>query len=367
MPVTVLVGLQWGDEGKGKATDELMEEHDICARFSGGPNTGASVEVNDVRYKFRHIPVSVLRRKLAVLGSGMYINPKILLEEIKTLSDQCGFDVGQYLKISALANIITDEHIKEDSLGGGVGSTKNGMGPVATAKYSRKAVFAYQSPELEPYICDISRFMDYHLSKGDHILCEGSQGTMLDIDHGFYPYISCSNNVAAAAAVSCGFGPTHITRVVGVVKPYLTKVGDGPFPSEMDEEDKDIAETIARLGNEYGTVTGRPRRIGWIDFPLLRYAIKINGCTEIFLTKCDILPHLPILKYAEYEFTDRPANLRLKKVLPQNLTIRHPLTLIAEYANPLFVTVEMGTLFKRIEKATRCKILNYGWSPEREE
>lgn len=302
---TVVVGAQFGDEGKGKVCDYLMQEHDICVRYSGACNTGATVYVDNKKYKFHHIPVGVIQNKKSYIAGVCYVNPQKLLKEIEELKNQ-GFDVDNLLKISPHCHVITQDHIiaderMEDS-GKGVGSTKQGVSPCAADKYSRKGFRLFESiwhREFEKYFVDVSYDLNTAIKNGKNILFEGSQGALLDIDHGYYPYVSTSSNIAAAAPMACGIGPQHINRVVGVFKPYMTYVGTGDFSSEI--YDKTLSDLIVERGNEYGTTTNRKRRIGWLSFPLLQYACRINGVIELAITKGDVLEGLPV--YADTDLS----------------------------------------------------------------
>src|SRR3990167_1975877 len=294
---TVVCGLQSGDESKGKISDYLMEEYDICVRYNGSCNTGATVNVGSETYKFHHIPVGVLREKVSVIAPTCYINPIKLLKEIENLKER-GIDVDKFLKISPYAHTITDLHIRDDGrnedVGNGVGSTKQGVMPCAKDKFSRTGIrlFEWKNRGFEKYFVDVSEYLNNAMGKGKDILFEGAQGTLLDIDHGNYPYVSTSNNTSAAAAMACGIGPQFITNVVGVFKPYMTYVGNGNFPTEI--KDEKLNDIIAELGHEYGTTTGRRRRIGWLSLPLLQYACRVNGVTELAITKGDVLEGLDV-------------------------------------------------------------------------
>lgn len=300
---TIAVGLQFGDEGKGKICDHLMHNHDICVRYSGGPNTGASVQINNKIYKFHNIPVGVIQKKQCYIASGCLINIEKLKIEIQELSDALGFDINPYLFIDGGCHIITDKHIEEDRLNeetsSRVGSTKNGIMPCTRDKFSRKGhpIAASSIKENRSLtLCNVSLDLDNHIADGKNILFEGSQGALLDINHGYYPYISTSNNVAGAACASCGIGPTKINEVIGIFKPYMTKVGEGPFPTKVNNE---WSKTIAQRGHEFGTTTGRPRDIGYLDLDELHRAVIVNGCTQLAMTKGDVLEGLDFIAESE--------------------------------------------------------------------
>lgn len=290
---TIVVGLQHGDEGKGKICDVLMKDHDICVRYSGGPNTGATVWAHDTKYKFHHIPVGVLWNKPAYIAAGCLIDPEKFEAEASAL-ESVGIHLKDLLKISPNCHIISHTHIIEDRAiedeGGGVGSTKRGIMPCSRDKYARRgrtAEYIMGNNPLRKYFADVPTELNREIGVSKSILFEGTQGTELDIDHGDYPNISTSSNVAGAACTSTGVGPTHIDRVVGVFKPYVTKVGTGSFPTEITNPD--IANLLVYQGEEYGTTTGRKRKVGWLDIPALKRAIMINGCTELAITKLDVL------------------------------------------------------------------------------
>lgn len=291
MTNTVVVGLQFGDEGKGKICDYLMQEHDVCVRYSGSCNTGATVIVDGNKYKFHHIPVSIIYNKPAYIASQCLLSPQRLMDEINIFK-KLGFDVDSNLRISPDCNIIRPEHVqrdmdKEKTLVG-VGSTKSGVSPCASDKYGRDGVKICTVKEFEKYFADVSQEINARIKKNQNILFEGSQGTLLDIDHGFvYPFISTTSNIAAAACVSTGIGPTKINKVIGIFKAYMTKVGKGPFPTKIIDEE--TANKIIEKGFEYGTTTGRKRDVGWLDIPLLKYACDVNGVTELAMTKFDVL------------------------------------------------------------------------------
>lgn len=297
---TVVVGLQLGDEAKGKICDWLIisEYYDICIRYNGSCNTGATVNLGSETIKFHHIPVGIIQNKVSVIASPCLINPVKLLKEIEDLEDR-GINVSRYLKISPYCHAITETHILEDSQkeekGNGVGSTKQGVMPCARDKFSRTGLRLFeceQTKQLEKYFVDVPEYLNNAIQTDKHLLFEGAQGALLDIDHGFYPYVSTSNNTAGAAAMACGIGPHFIDKVVGVFKPYMTYVGNNKFPTEIT--DKNLNDTIAELGHEFGTTTGRRRRIGWLSVPLLQYACQVNGVTELAICKGDVLEGLDI-------------------------------------------------------------------------
>ncbi len=334
MPAIVLVGAQWGDEGKGKATDLLGDTVDYVVRYQGGNNAGHTVVIGSEKYALHLLPSGILSPNVVpVIGNGVVIDPAVLLEEIRAL-DSRGINTSK-LVISTNAHLITPYHrtidkVSERFLGKAkIGTTGRGIGPayadkisrigirvqdlfdrsileqklegalhdknqVLTKVFNRKNMAVAEILEeylayaeiLRPYIADTSLLLDKALKAGKTVLLEGSQGTLLDVDHGTYPFVTSSNPTAGGACTGSGIGPKAITRVIGIVKAYTTRVGFGPFPTELLDEDGDKLRTI---GHEYGTTTGRNRRCGWYDAPIARYAVRINGLTDFFLTKLDVL------------------------------------------------------------------------------
>jgi len=340
VPATVIVGAQWGDEGKGKIVDLLAQDSDLVCRYQGGPNAGHTVIVGGETFKFRHLPAGILSGKQSVLGAGCVVDPGVLLEELDDL-ERRGI-ASEPLKISGNAHLIMPWHIAIDGAGERrlgklrIGTTRRGIGPayadkalrlgirvqdlldpkilrqkIATALEEKNVwlerVYEHEPLELEQvaseherfaqrlrsYVADTSLLVDTALREKKRVLLEGAQGTLLDLDHGTYPFVTSSNPVAGAAATGIGIGPTRIDEVVGVSKAYVTRVGRGPLPSEMDDE---LAKEVRELGQEFGTVTGRERRPGWLDLVALRYAVRLNGITKLALTKLDVLSVFDELK-----------------------------------------------------------------------
>ncbi len=354
MPLDVILGSQWGDEGKGRITDLLSAKADIVARFSGGDNAGHSVTVGDQLYKLHLVPSGIVHtHTTCMLGSGMVVNPVHLLDEMDYLESE-GVDVSpKRLKISSAAHIITPSHIALDKAreaqrgSAGIGTTMRGIGPAYTDKATRSGiragsmtnpeefadlvekhtqdaanilekVFQQQAPNptevalayfdiakrLQPYLADIGALIADALDQGKIVLAEGAQGTLLDLDHGTYPFVTSSYPTTAGALMGLGVGPKHVRRIIGVTKSFQTRVGSGAFPTECEGK---IAQHLRGTGehpwDEFGTTTGRPRRCGWLDGVLLRYAIRINSITELTLTKLDILSGLdPIQICTAYQF-----------------------------------------------------------------
>jgi adenylosuccinate synthase len=334
MPAIVLLGAQWGDEGKGKATDLLGDKVNYVVRYQGGNNAGHTVVIGKEKYALHLLPSGILTPScIPVIGNGVVIDPSVLLEEIKGLNER-GVDTSK-LRISTNAHLITPYHrtidkVTERFLGKSkIGTTGRGIGPAYADKINRIGirvqdlfdesilrkklegalrdknqvlikVFNRKSIEVEevlaeylgyaevlrPHIVDTSLLLNEALNRGEVVLLEGSQGTLLDVDHGTYPFVTSSNPTAGGASTGSGIGPTKITRVIGIVKAYTTRVGSGPFPTELFDED---GEKLRSVGGEFGTTTGRSRRTGWYDALIARYAVRINGLTDFFLTKLDVL------------------------------------------------------------------------------
>ena len=349
MAITIVIGAQWGDEGKGRVVDWLAASADIVARYAGGDNAGHTVALDGEVYKLHLLPSGVLQPDVvSVMGNGMVINPVNLVREIETLRGMGIRITPQNLVISSRAHIITPAHIaldaaKEDALGDAkIGTTLRGIGPAYLDKTGRSGiragdmlldveVFAERlvgaihttnatlrqqgrdtlearpaaesyleaAAFLRPFIQDASIYLRRALNDGAHVLCEGAQGTLLDIDHGSYPYVTSSSPTAGGALTGLGVGPLAVDRVLGVAKAFSTRVGEGPMPTELHGE---LANRLRGSGDnfwdEFGTTTGRPRRCGWLDVVMLRYAAAVNGFSELMLTKMDILSGFEELKLA---------------------------------------------------------------------
>lgn len=338
--VDVLLGLQWGDEGKGKVVDVLTPRYDVVARFQGGPNAGHTLEFDGQKYVLRSIPSGVFQNgSLNIIGNGVVLDPVLFMQEAKEL-ERSGIDLRKVLKISRKAHLIMPTHRLLDAAGekakgkAKIGTTGKGIGPTYTDKISRnglrlgdteldfeerykrardrhaemlKAAEANlsQLPELEKTwfeaigylktfdIVDSEHLINRMLRDNKKVLCEGAQGTMLDVDFGSYPFVTSSNTVAAGACTGLGVAPRNIGDVFGIFKAYCTRVGAGPFPTELHDE---TGARIRDLGHEYGAVTGRERRCGWIDLVALRYAIMINGVTKLIMMKSDVLDDFATIK-----------------------------------------------------------------------
>jgi adenylosuccinate synthase len=337
MPGIVIVGAQWGDEGKGKVTDMLAERADAVVRFQGGNNAGHTIVRGGQTWKLHLMPSGILHPgKLCVIGNGVVIDPKVLTDELDELRRR-RVDI-QALRISANAHLIMPYHLMLDHAGEAklgkleIGTTRRGIGPCYADKAARlgirvqdlldekilkKKIVAALEPKrlslrpfakdpaldlqamtdeyltyghvLEPFIADTSRLVLQRLDDDEMVVFEGAQGALLDIDHGTYPFVTSSNPVAGAACIGAGVGPKDIDEVWGVAKAYVTRVGAGPFPTELDGA---LAEEMREKGGEYGTTTGRPRRVGWLDLVALRYAARLNSLTALAITKLDVLSGL---------------------------------------------------------------------------
>ena len=331
----IVLGAQWGDEGKGKIVDLFSDRFDIVARYQGGHNAGHTVWIGEQKYVLKLIPSGILRPgKTAVIGNGVVIDPKALIEEITTL-ENLGIDVRSQLRISNRAHVIFPFHrmverISEDSPGKAIGTTSRGIGPAYEDKIGRRGIrmadlvdrpsftelytqlqkdkrtiaaafgisqqddyvleeYLSYAEKLAPIVCDTAALLNGAIRSGKRILLEGAQGTMLDVDHGTYPYVTSSSAASGGAATGTGLPPTRISGIIGVSKAYITRVGAGPFPTEDHGE---RGEAIRKAGNEFGSVTGRPRRCGWFDVPLLKYTAMVNGFDSLIVTKLDVLDSL---------------------------------------------------------------------------
>jgi len=367
----VVVGAQWGDEGKGKVVDALADHFDIVARYQGGANAGHTVVVNRRKFILQLLPAGVVRPdKVAVIGNGVVVNPDSLLEEVERV-EKGGIPVGQRLLVSDRAHLILPYHrshevAAEEARGEGkIGTTAKGIGPCYEDKAGRRglragdlrhpeefrrrcaevvaeknriasALFAGTPLEADtvveeyyararcilPYVADVSLFLNTAMDRGKRVLFEGAQGTLLDLDHGTYPFVTSSSAAAGGACTGTGVGPTRIGAVIGVAKAYCTRVGRGPYPTEALGPEGD---QLRERGGEYGAVTGRPRRCGWFDVPALRYSARLNDLKALVITKLDILdPLAEIPVGVEYElnghrFTDFPAELTTL----ENLKVRY--------------------------------------------
>ncbi|WP_042227518.1 adenylosuccinate synthase [Paenibacillus popilliae] len=361
MSTVVVVGTQWGDEGKGKITDFLAESADVVARYQGGNNAGHTILINHKKYKLSLIPSGIFYKdKICIIGNGMVVNPKALIEEIEYIHEN-GFST-ENLRISDRAHVIMPYHMVQDGLEeerkgpNKIGTTRKGIGPAYMDKAARngirivdlldKGVFEekfyhlakeknelikmYGGEELDieailkeylhyadvirKYVGDTSVVLNDAIDAGKKVLFEGAQGVMLDIDQGTYPFVTSSNPTAGGVCIGSGVGPSKIEEVIGVAKAYTTRVGDGPFPTELNNETGDF---IREAGHEYGTVTGRARRVGWFDSVVVRHARRVSGITGLSLNSLDVLTGLKTVKICTaYKYRDQviehyPANLNM--------------------------------------------------------
>ncbi|GAA4347471.1 adenylosuccinate synthase [Hymenobacter saemangeumensis] len=333
MPVDVLVGLQWGDEGKGKIVDVLAPTYDAVARFQGGPNAGHTLTFDGLKHVLHQVPSGIFHPHIInVVGNGVVLDPVVFRQELQKLTDR-GVDWSRNLYISKKAQLILPSHraldrLNEEARGSTrIGSTLKGIGPTYSDKIGRvglrvshillpdfeqrykeavaqhAAIAGHYNKELHIeaeedaffsaveflrtlQLTDTEFLLNDLLRQGKRVLAEGAQGSLLDIDFGTYPYVTSSSTIAAGACTGLGIAPQHIEKVYGITKAYCTRVGSGPFPTELADE---VGEQIRQAGREFGSTTGRPRRTGWIDLPALRYAIMLNGVTELHLMKADVL------------------------------------------------------------------------------
>lgn len=341
MSSVVVVGSQWGDEGKGKITDFLSENAEVVARYQGGNNAGHTIKFGGETYKLHLIPSGIFNKdKICVIGNGMVVDPKALLKELGYLHEK-GVTTDN-LRISNRAHVILPYHLKLDEVeenrkgDNKIGTTKKGIGPAYMDKAARVGIriadllerdvfeeklarnleeknrllerfyetegfkiedildeYYEYGQQIKQYVCDTSVVLNDALDEGRRVLFEGAQGVMLDIDQGTYPFVTSSNPVAGGVTIGSGVGPTKITHVVGVCKAYTSRVGDGPFPTELHDE---IGHQIREVGREYGTTTGRPRRIGWFDSVVVRHARRVSGLTDLSLNSIDVLTGIETVK-----------------------------------------------------------------------
>ena len=342
MPVSVVIGAQWGDEGKGKVVDLLAPSMDIVARYQGGANAGHTIKWGDETFVLHLIPSGIFHEGTAcVIGNGVVIDPKALMDEIRQI-EALGYPVAGRLKISHNAHLIMPYHKALDEAkerwrdAEAIGTTGRGIGPAYVDKFARSGIrvvdlldrdglrkkltaaigekndilsaiygserldvdaivdeYVEFDQQIDPYVTDTSAFLNDALAEGKSILAEGAQGALLDVDHGTYPYVTSSHPTSGGACTGLGIPPTAIDRIIGIVKAYSTRVGNGPFPTELEDE---TGERLRAEGHEFGATTGRPRRCGWLDLVALNYTSRLNGFTELAVTKLDVMSGLPELK-----------------------------------------------------------------------
>lgn len=422
MSNVILVGIQWGDEGKGKIVDYLANDADMVVRFQGGNNAGHTVIIGDQKIVLHLIPSGILRDKtVCVIGNGVVLDPAVLKKEIDTLKEK-GFSVTPTnLQISHHAHLILPYHSKLDKLNESkkgdqkVGTTGRGIGPAYVDKFDRIGLrvgdyvdlnlfreklklnielknlilqkiynvdpVSYEEIEAEmlkhrdwllPHLKDVSYVIHEAQTKKQKVLFEGAQGTSLDVDHGTYPYVTSSNTIAGAACTGSGVGPTTIDKVIGVCKAYATRVGEGPFPTELNDE---TGEFIRKQGQEFGATTGRPRRCGWLDMVCLQYAVRVNGITDLAITKLDVLSGFKTIKICtSYKHADGkvnnkyPADARaLSKIEP--IYEEHPgwESIPAHCERFEDLPKEARSFLKRIEELTQTKISLISTGPDRKD
>ena len=360
MPNTVILGAQWGDEGKGKVIDIYSAKADYIVRYQGGNNAGHTVVIGGEEFILHLIPSGILHKgKICIIGNGVVVDPKALLEEIETIAKQ-NISVDGRLLISDQAHVIFPYHRKLDELKEGkhgkIGTTKRGIGPCYSDKVARSGIrmadllddkvfrsklkdnldekndifskiydapaFDFESiyaeytayaSKIRKYVTDTGHILNEAIKKKKSVMFEGAQGTLLDVDHGTYPFVTSSNATAGGACTGTGVGPNKIDKVIGVVKAYTTRVGEGPFPTEFGP---DLMDRIRKKGKEFGATTGRPRRCGWFDSLVVKHSVAVNGIDEVVVTKLDVLDDLESLKICTaYKFEGKiydrfPANLR---------------------------------------------------------
>ena len=425
MPLTILIGAQWGDEGKGRIVDWLASSADIVARYAGGDNAGHTVAIADQVYKLHHIPSGILHDGVvSIMGNGMVVNPVNLVREMNLLRD-LGIELDpERLIISSRAHIITPAHIamdkaRERTLGdAAIGTTLRGIGPAYLDKTGRAGIrtgdmlldievyaerltcaiekanvtlteqgfeplgaeeaaqsYLEAAQILRPFIQDASTYLYQALKAGKDVICEGAQGTLLDIDHGSYPYVTSSSPTAGGALTGLGIGPLSVGRVIGVAKAFSTRVGGGPMPTELRGK---VAEHMrgsgANFWDEFGTTTGRPRRCGWLDLVMLRYAVSVNGLSELTLTKMDVLTGLDELKLAvayeiDGERLDYPpvTNEELARAIPVYETLAGWQDDISHCRAFGELPEEARLYVKRIEYLCGIPIRHVSVGPEREQ
>jgi adenylosuccinate synthase len=420
MANVVVVGSQWGDEGKGKIVDWLSEQADIVVRFQGGHNAGHTLVIDGATYKLSLLPSGVVRRgKLSVIGNGVVIDPRALIEEIERLKGQ-GIDVApENLRVAENATLILPLHQELDAIresGDGltrVGTTRRGIGPAYEDKVGRRAIRVMDlaeppvlkrkierllvhhnalrrgmgiapvsaeavqeqlesiAPRVLPYMDSVWSLLDRKRREGKRILFEGAQGALLDIDHGTYPFVTSSNTVAAQAATGSGLGPNAIDYVLGICKAYTTRVGDGPFPTEQRN---DIGRLIGERGREFGTVTGRPRRCGWFDAVLVRQTVRSSGISGLALTKLDILDGLRELKVCvAYRLDGReidylPASERAQAAVePVYETFEGWQAATAKARSWAELPAQAIKYVRHVEELVGCPVALLSTSPERED
>ncbi|UOQ99435.1 adenylosuccinate synthase [Hymenobacter sp. 5317J-9] len=416
MPVDVLVGLQWGDEGKGKIVDVLAPTYDAVARFQGGPNAGHTLYFDGVKHVLHQVPSGIFHPHiLNIVGNGVVLDPIVFRQELQKLTDR-GVDWSQNLYISKKAQLILPSHraldrISEEARGNTkIGSTLKGIGPTYSDKIGRvglrvshillldfqqryqeavaqhAAIAAHHGKQLEIesleadffsaveflrtlQLTDTEYLLNDLLTQGKRILAEGAQGSLLDIDFGSYPYVTSSSTIAAGACTGLGIAPRHIDKVYGITKAYCTRVGSGPFPTELHDE---VGEQIRQAGREFGSTTGRPRRTGWIDLPALRYAIMLNGVTELHLMKADVLDGFAEIQACTHYRTATGASTpqlpdpgELTTVTPEYLTLPGWNTDLTQTTDAAQLPANLITYLEFLERELQVPISIVSVGPDR--
>jgi len=420
MPTKIVLGAQWGDEGKAKIVDYLTLDADIVVRYQGGANAGHTVIVGDTEFVFHMIPSGIMHEdKVCVVGNGVVVDPEEMLAEIEDL-EQKGFDVAGRFFVSQIAHLVMPYHkalekAAEEGQGSvKIGTTGRGIGPAYRDKVERSygvrmmdlldpqrlrdkleasiraknelltkvydqeplesgpIVDAYigYGEQLAPYVADVSVLLNQAIDQGKTVLCEGAQGTLLDIDHGTYPYVTSSNTTAGGACTGSGIGPTRVDEVIGVTKAYTTRVGNGPFPTELLGE---AGERLRSLGHEFGATTGRARRCGWFDAAILRAASRINGLTSIALTRLDVLDELESLRlgigyrYGDETLEEFPADPQvLEKCEPIYEEVAGWQTPTTDVRNIDDLPPQARIYVERISELSRAPVSLISVGPERE-
>jgi adenylosuccinate synthase len=418
MPVSVVVGTQWGDEGKAKIIDLLAETHQVVARYQGGHNAGHTVVVGDQKYALQLVPSGVFYSHVTpVIGNGVVVDLPTLFNEIDTLESR-GVSCAR-LRVSSLAHLIFPWHQSHDAIsesGFGenkIGTTLKGIGPAYADKARRVGIragdvrdpqrfknlvreraiaeqkvltalggeqldvdsivekFSHLGARLAPYVADTVNFLHDALDRKENLLLEGAQATFLDIDHGTYPFVTSSNPIAGGACAGSGLGPRDITRIVGIAKAYTTRVGSGPFPSELLGE---LGDKIVDIGHEFGTVTGRRRRPGWLDLVMLRHAVRLNSLTEIALTKLDVLDTFSTVRVCVgYELNGKEISgypddsQMLGQVVAKYVDIPGWNTSVRAIRNYKDLPKQAQQLIELVEKHVGVPVTMIGVGPERNE
>ncbi len=420
MPNIVVIGAQWGDEGKGRIVDLISEKVDIIVRYQGGNNAGHTIVIGDEKVILHHLPSGILRQgKLSVIGNGVVVDPKVLLQEINELNS-AGYSADEKnLKISDRAHVIMPYHreidLARESMNGKakIGTTGRGIGPVYEDKAARRGIkfadlidpdslsarlkevfeernayltkvlggnplnfeeileeYAEYGRELKRFSCDVSKLLNESISKGQNILFEGAQGALLDIDFGTYPYVTSSNAGSGGASTGSGVGPTKIDTVLGIAKAYTTRVGEGPFPTEISGE---LGEKLRQAGGEFGATTGRSRRCGWFDAFALKYAAQTNGISWLALTKLDVLSgfekiHICVgYRYKGEQLSSFPSNNQvLKDIEPIYEEMDGWKEDISEAKDISEFPIQARKYLEKLEETTGVPIYTVSLGPSRE-